>query len=235
MIAAWSLGLTLIYCGGVLAYNSKPESLLEVHSESLAERLRGRYGMLVLGSVLLLGAGVSFAPGSGTVDPLLAYHWGLIPKNPFSFSEIFRSCVASLLHWDIPHLLANVFIIPFLLPYEKRVGGMRVLLVFVLCATVVQFMEDLLPLGLTISLGASGGLCGLITAYNLDRRGMRASEWFTRLLLSLLLIGFVSLQGVLHSSDERYSVDWIAHLLAVPTAAVLCLSMNRISARQKKE
>lgn len=218
----WSLLLCLVYLTGVLAYRRQAESVLETVSESLFERIQNRAAVLVLGATLILVAGGTFEEGSATITSTVALRWGLLPETPFSFRALESFSVASLLHWDIVHLLSNLLILPFLLPYERRVGAYHFLLVFFLTALWVSIVEDSLPLGPAISLGASGGICGLITAYNVDRVGMDRKEWFTRLILTASLIGLVSLQSVLRESKAQYSVDWVAHLLAVPIGAMVC-------------
>lgn len=112
------------------------------------------------------------ADSAGTVQAFVC-RWGAVPDEVSRGRALETVVTAAFVHVGWWHLLANVlFLVAFLPRVEEDLGHVGALALFLLCAAVGGAAHVLLVPGLTTpSVGASGGVAGVLGAHLLLARG----------------------------------------------------------------
>lgn len=126
-------------------------------------------------------AGVGFSVY--TLMPGIVPWLGFMPESPFRFLGL--TLISSFfLHGGLFHLLGNVY---FLMTFGDNVEdflGVRRFLLLVLGATVfgnlLQFAAD--PFAQMVTIGASGGIAGIVAFYGLQFRQARIAIFLLRVI-----------------------------------------------------
>ncbi len=205
-------------------YSPQPESLREVNPQSLGERLRSRAGTLGLGILLIAIAAATFDPLTLETTPKLKVAFGLSHWGVFEMGWIYQILTGNFLHADLAHLVSNLFILMLLSAYESRVGFMRYILVFHVSAIGSSIAEAILIPPTLISIGASGGICGLVAGYFLDFPEVPSKDWIGGVMAVLILVAFFSLTGKSNERELGVTVDWLGHFLG---AVCGCMFVRR--------
>jgi membrane associated rhomboid family serine protease len=155
---------------------------------------------------LLLGGTRSFAISFGMIPSAIAQ------------GEWWRLITSTLLHGSILHLLFNMYALYWLGPQlERALGHSRFAALYVLSAlggsVVSYWFSDLL----TVSVGASGAIFGLITATIVIGREMRTDVSQLIVLLGInVIIGFA-----------QPGIDWRAHFGGAVTGAAVAFLFTK--------
>lgn len=191
-------------------HSPEPESLRSAARPSLAQRLRGRAGTLLLGLALIALAAVTFAEGSMTIDPELEARFALSRSGVIEEGRFLQLVTSNFLHVNLLHLVSNLAVLMLLSVYEWRVGALRYLSVFAVAAIGSSVIELPFMQNGTVALGASAGICGLAAAYFLDYRDLLRKEWTIGIVAVLALVALYSFTG--QHETPTISVDWMSHL-----------------------
>jgi membrane associated rhomboid family serine protease len=142
------------------------------------------------------------AKGAVGNDALLL-QLGALPDTSGIDHEYWRLIVAGFLHYDLTHLLLNILLLLLLGPYVERHGGIGPLLVIFLTASVASFLGINLKHQLWpspgVSLGASGGMFGLLGAALVLAFRIREESRRIRIrLIAVLVLGltYSALPGI---------------------------------------
>ena len=155
---------------------------------------------------LLLGGTRSFAISFGMIPSAIAQ------------GEWWRLITSTLLHGSILHLLFNMYALYWLGPQlERALGHSRFAALYVLSAlggsVASYWFSDLL----TVSVGASGAIFGLITATIVIGREMRTDVSQLIVLLGInVIIGFA-----------QPGIDWRAHFGGAVTGAAVAFLFTK--------
>jgi membrane associated rhomboid family serine protease len=155
---------------------------------------------------LLLGGARSFAISFGMIPSAIAQ------------GEWWRLITSTLLHGSILHLLFNMYALYWLGPQlERALGHSRFAALYVLSAlggsVASYWFSDLL----TVSVGASGAIFGLITATIVIGREMRTDVSQLIVLLGInVVIGFA-----------QPGIDWRAHFGGAVTGAAVAFLFTK--------
>ena len=118
---------------------------------------------------------------------------GALPDSGQIHHEYWRLTTAGFLHYDLTHLVLNTLLLLLIGPVvERRVGIAWLLLIF-LSASVASFAGILIKHQLWpsqgVSLGASGGLFGLLGAALALLFRLRSQNRSLRIRLAVVLVG----------------------------------------------
>lgn len=180
----------------------------------------------VLGAVLVLYAyAATRAPLSTHVDAETLFRLGAcqaaqIPAEPW------RLITAAFLHADLGHLACNGVGVVLLLPRaEARFGSSRAWVVFLSCAVVGSLVSEVPRLLLErphSTVGASGGLCGVVGALYVAHRRAGEEREARRLRDWAFLIAVVSfvpgVNGLAHLGGVLLGALWGTRLGNAPSA-----------------
>ena len=166
--------------------------------------------------------------------PLMVREWGLIPAEPLRHGGL-TWITSFFLHGGWMHLLGNLYFLwVFGDNVEECLGRTRYLLLIVIAAAVGDFGHCLLePRSTVPSIGASGGISGVIVYYALRfpgaRLGFIMNAWlglrwivvpaWVLLLIWLALQGF----GVWQQLTGSSNISSLAHLGGALVGLVFCL------------
>jgi membrane associated rhomboid family serine protease len=193
-------------------HSPESESLHDVTRPSLAQKLRSRFGTLLLGTLLIALAAITFGANQLSIDPKLAALFGLSRYGVFERGWVFQLVTGNLIHINLFHLIANLSVLMLLSAYEWRVGIRRYMGVFLIAAIMSSVIDLFLMNENTVSMGASAGICGLAAAYFVDHRDTSRKEWVIGILSVLALVGVYSFLGNVDAGKAGYTVNWIAHV-----------------------
>lgn len=146
-----------------------------------------------------------------------AISFGMIP-SAIAQGEWWRLITSTLLHGSILHLLFNMYALYWLGPQlERTLGHSRFAALYVLSAlggsVASYWFSDLL----TVSVGASGAIFGLITATIVIGRQMRTDVSQLIVLLGInVIIGFA-----------QPGIDWRAHFGGAVTGAAVAFLFTK--------
>jgi len=150
---------------------------------------------------------------------------GALPDSGQIHHEYWRLITAGFLHYDLTHVVLNTLLLLLVAPVVERRAGTAWLLVIFLSASVASFLGILIKHQLWpaegVSLGASGGLFGLLGAgVALVFLRLRAQSRLDRTRLAGVLVG-----GLIYSVLPGISM--IGHIvgLLVGTAIALLLPL----------
>ncbi len=198
-------------------YAPAPESLTEVHKTGFKSRIRSSAGTLAIGFVMIMVAAAAF-DSNNQIDPDAMEIFALSRHGIFENGFVFQLLTSNLLHIDLFHLVADLFVLLLMSAYERRAGWRRFAVVF-LVAVAVSSLGDLFRLQPgTAIMGASAGLCGLAAAYFLDLGDLTLWQWIKGVLLVLFIVGvysYIGPAGDLLAEDTGSA----AHLLGVCAGA----------------
>ena len=178
-------------------------------------------GTFVLILAIAVGFGIEIATNSVGNDTALL-KLGALPDNGQLRSEFWRIGIYSFLHFNWLHLLLNVGLLLWIgRIVEQQVGTGRAALIYftsVLCsAAVILLVHNWYPKeGATV--GASGGVFGLLGAALIISYRQPSDDRLPRRLWTALIVGFaVSLLP---------DISMAGHIGGIAGAAPLALLMN---------
>jgi len=188
-------------------------------------KIRDSYGTILLILAIAIGFGIEIAMNSvGNDDALLKL--GALPDNGQLHGEVWRIAIYSFLHFNWVHLLLNVGLLLWIgRIVERQVGtgrGALIYFVSVLCsAAVILLVHNCHPKeGATV--GASGGIFGLLGAALIISYRQNGDDRLRRLLWVVLVIGF----GVSLLPDISMAGHIGGIIGGVPTALLLSMRRN---------
>lgn len=152
--------------------------------------------------------GLSFLTGIDTA----AQEYGMYPPAIATNGEYFRLLTSAFLHGGILHILFNMYVLFALGPTLERIlGHVRYTVLFLMAAiggaVASYFFSDVM----TVSVGASGAIFGLMGALVVAGRRLKYDISQVLILLGInVVIGFAS-----------PGVDWRAHLGGLVIGAVV--------------
>jgi membrane associated rhomboid family serine protease len=216
-----TLGLLVLaaFVGALALYRPHPPSL-KGGRPSLLANLAAVKSTLGLGvgliAIFFLTSGFEFEESQA---PAL-HAYGLRGANMFDASWFMQFFTSNLVHGNAPHLLANLAMLGPLSFYERRVGALRFVAVFVvggLTSSLSVFFFD----PEAVQFGASGAIFGLAAGYLADYPNLSWKEWG---IASLVMVG-ASILLALRFDDAPMSgasVNHIAHFLGAVGALIYC-------------
>lgn len=209
-----------VYVGCLLFYQPQKASLRDTNTYSLFQKIRTGKATLILGCLLILIALFSFQPNL-QIAPAMAAIFGMSWPGVFTYHLYFQPMSSLFFHFDWVHLIGNLSVLLLLSAYERRVGALRFIFVFLVSGILASLFFLLIMPHEALALGASGGLCGLVAAYFLDDPGIAKKEWMYGGLAVLGFILFMSLLPDHRTEALHYSVNWSVHLLGAFIALFL--------------
>ena len=154
---------------------------------------------------------------------------GALPDSGQIHHEYWRLVTAGFLHYDLTHLMLNTLLLLLLAPVVERGAGVAWVLLIFLSASVTSCLGILIKHQLWpaqgVSLGASGGLFGLLGAgLVLVFFRLRSQSFLVRIRLAVVLVG-----GLAYSVLPGISM--VGHIvgLLVGTAIALLIPLNAAS------
>ena len=188
-------------------------------------KIRDSYGTLWLIIAIAIGFGIEISTNSVGSDSALL-KLGALPDNGKLNGEFWRIATYSFLHFNWLHLLLNVGLLLWIgRIVEQQAGtgrGALIYLVSVLCsAAVILFMHSWHPKeGATV--GASGGIFGLLGAALIISYRQNGDDRLRRLLWVVLVVAF----GVSLLPDISIAGHIGGIIGGVPTALLLSMRRN---------
>lgn len=152
--------------------------------------------------------------------------WGMQPVMIAVNGEWFRLFSSMFLHAGLLHLALNMYVLLLLgPPLERVLGHGRFLTLFVLAGLGGAVASYTFSSAGTLSVGASGAIFGLMTAWIVVARRMDrdASQVVVLLALNVALGFFVP------------SIDWRAHLGGAVTGALVAMALTTGRGRAGRE
>lgn len=221
------------YVGVLLSVRAQPQSLRSApESENLRTRASRIRGTLILGCGLIAVAMLSF-DGSGLhITPRWEAALGESQGLTVRHGWVFQLLTSNFAHFNLDHLLGNLFALGLLSAYERRVGWRRHIVVFTAAAIFSSILDLLVLPENSISMGASAGICGLAAAYYLDEDNLTLRVWIYGAVFVLFFVVLLSLLPAVGHDDTAGHVNWIAHILgAISGAIYVRISSLRPAAR----
>jgi len=126
------------------------------------------------------------------------------------------------IHFNLIHLLGNVFMIGLLSAYERRVGLKRFLTVFALSGLVSGISILFYSENVAIS-GISGAVFGIGAVFFTDEKNLTVKEWIYAILTFSVLAIMLSIRDYIDMQKLGtigFNIDYIAHILGALTAIV---------------
>jgi membrane associated rhomboid family serine protease len=200
-----------------------PECIRSGRSRHPTTRFGGRVGRDGAGTTALISvciAGFLFVGLLGGFGGNA--RWGMQPIRIALGGEWWRLGTAILMHAGVLHLALNMYMLHLLgLPLERLLGRLRLVLLFALSGLGGSVASFALSPVTTLSVGASGGIFGLMAASIVMSKRLQADyNQLLGLLAVNIVLGFV-LPGI----------DWRAHLggalVGALTAWVLTVTRGR--------
>ena len=188
-------------------------------STEYLSHMRTRIGSLAVVCVIIAMFMIEFARNAVGNDARLL-GLGALPDSGQIHHEYWRLITAGFLHYDLTHLVLNTLLLLLIGPVvERRVGIAWLLLIF-LSASVASFAGILIKHQLWpsqgVSLGASGGLFGLLGAALALLFRLRSQNRSLRIRLAVVLVG-----GLTYSVLPGISM--IGHIIGLLAGAVIAL------------
>lgn len=126
------------------------------------------------------------------------------------------------IHYNLLHLLSNVFMIGLLSAYERRVGLKRFLAVFSVSGlasgiSILFYSENIL------SSGISGAIFGIGAVFFTDEKKLIFKEWIYAILTFFILAIILSVRDFIELEkleNSDFQIDYIAHIIGALTAIV---------------
>jgi membrane associated rhomboid family serine protease len=203
----------------IILYNPDKASLKDTNKTPVSQRIVKAKGTLLLGAILVVLALLSFDPASLKIKTVYAQLFGLSWSGILAAHLLFQFVTNIFFHFDFLHLLANLSTLLLLSAYERRVGMARFLSVFFISGVAASVLDIFFLSTGAVTLGASGGLCGLVGGYFLDHENVSPRQWGSGLAMVLIVIFITSVLPD-QNADPTYSVNWLGHLLGALCAAM---------------
>jgi len=154
--------------------------------------MRRRWGTIVLIAAIALVFLLEWLTGAVRNDEVLL-RLGALQASGQLNGEYWRLLSFGLLHWDVLHLAENTLCLALLgLVVERRVGSARLLLLFAaasLASGLAIYLKHILHPGIGASVGASGGMFGVMAAALVLMRRVPPAHPAVRYGLGLLALG----------------------------------------------
>jgi membrane associated rhomboid family serine protease len=172
---------------------------------------------ICVGAYLLIGALDLFGGNA---------RWGMSPVDIALGDQWFRMLSSVFMHQGLLHLGFNMYVL-FLLgrPLERVLGHGRFLTLFLVSGIGGAVASYAFSPVLTLSVGASGAIYGLMAGYIVIARRLDAEATQIIILLAInVVLGFV-----------MSGIDWRAHLGGAATGAVTALVLSTGRGRRGHE
>jgi membrane associated rhomboid family serine protease len=167
---------------------------------------------LSIGIALIATAAMTFNPNGYDLAPQMQRLLALNPTDVIQHGRYYQLFSSALVHLNIVHLAGNLLLLALLSVYERRVGHARFIIVFIVSALVSSLIDlALLPAG-AVSMGASGGICGLAAGFFLDHDEVTKADWVKGLAGVLMLVTFYSFAASASSDHGVVQMNWAAHI-----------------------
>ncbi len=151
-------------------------------------------------------------------------HYGLLPVA-IDQGQWYRLLTAAFLHVSLSHIFFNMFTLAIVGPaVELHVGRVRFLALYLLAATGGSVCSYLLSPLLSLGVGASGAIFGLMGAYFVVARRTRTE---TRTVVALIVINLV-----IGFADS--GIDWRAHVGGLLVGAAVAFGFVQADDRRAR-
>jgi rhomboid protease GluP len=208
----------IIYIFLLLICTPSQTSLRETKKVSLVDKLLLNKGSILLGSLMLFIAYLTF--DGKDLNPSLGYILGMSRSGVFKHHKYYQLITHVFIHGGFIHLLVNMNSFVILSAYERRVGFWRYCEVFLVSSILGGAIElFILPKNI-VTMGASGGLCGLFAALALDGVEMPFWKWALSTIGLGIGITMMSVYGAHQVQTPDQQVDNGAHFLGVLLGAI---------------
>jgi rhomboid protease GluP len=156
--------------------------------------------LLLLNLAIFIAAAITSMKGDGlgslmTLDRMTAARFGAkVPALIIGDGQWWRLVTAGFLHWNLFHILMNMWVLFDLSALAEQLFGMRRMVVIYFVATVAGFFASTVVSPYALSAGASAGLFGLIgamIAYGFRERNSGMRAFFIRWLVYSVLLSFL--------------------------------------------
>lgn len=181
---------------------------------------------------VVFSRGANFVTGPG---PDLLVAMGGTSSSLLLSGDLWRLTTAPLLHGGPLHLLSNCLGLLLIGPVlEKWVGTRWISTIFVISAVFGSLTSAIVNPPLTVGVGASGGLVGLLAAALLVAsampNGRDRAVLISRAVCTLIPTVFPFFQGRPVVTDG--AVDYAAHLGGGVAGAVICFALMQLRKRE---
>lgn len=210
----------LAFVGAIAFYNPQKQSLRDTAKTTLWGRLFSSKGTLIIGALLTLIASWSFNSAGMQILPTLAIVFGYSRTGFFDHQLYFQPLSSVFFHFNLVHLVANLSALLLVSAYERRVGFLRFMIVFLVSGLAAGLLDILFIGPNEISLGASGAIAGLAAGYALDKPNVPLKEWCRNSVLVVLGVLALSFLPQNTHYGPPLNVNWIVHLLGAGCAAI---------------
>jgi len=196
----------------LILHAPQPESLREINTDNALQRAGSVSGTLLIGIALIATAAATFNAGGYDIAPQLQRLVALSPNAVIKQGRHYQIFSSALVHVNVVHLTGNLIMLALLSVYERRVGHGRFLMVFVVSALTSSLADLALLPDDAMSMGASGGICGLAAGFFLDHDEVTKPDWAKGLAGVLILVVFYSFAASLTVDGGIARVNWAAHI-----------------------
>lgn len=151
------------------------------------------------------------------VGDQVAVEYGMWPRAIGLEQQWYRLVTSMFLHGSLLHILFNMYVLVTLGPTLERIlGHGRFLLLYLLAGFGGAVASYVFSAPMTLSVGASGAIFGLMGALLVAGRRLRYDVTMVAVLIAInVAIGFLFSSGI----------DWRAHLGGLATGAALAAVM----------
>jgi len=152
---------------------------------------------------------------------------GVYNNRDIGFDFLYKIITNNFVHADKNHLVENLMLLAVCAIYENRVGAVRFFIVFGLGGVISSLSVLFIPHEIISSVGASGGIFGLLAALLLDGKisYVRKARSFQMkgkghlcLAIALLVTSYFIIE-----LDSKGNVNHIAHLLGAVAGTLFVL------------
>ena len=210
----------LTFIGSILAYNPHSESLKNTKKMSFNKRIYHNKGTLILGGTIIIAYFFSMSDESYSTSEKMIYLFGLSYTGIFEHLLLYQLLTSIFVHIDLYHLCGNLLCIALLSSYERRAGVKKFILIFFFSGIASSFIDLICLSPNTVSIGASAGICGLVSGYFIDYPKTSWKEWLLGLTFVLLIIGVSDFFPDTKASKLSYEINWFAHLVGATAGAI---------------
>ncbi len=214
-----------LFTGSIVVYNPHSESLKNATRMPFIERLNVNKGTLILGTILIIIYLLTMNEDSYSTSDKMIHLFGLNSEIIEHFF-VFQLITSIFLHFDLVHLCSNVLCLALLSSYERRVGIRKFFIIFLISAFVASLVDLIFLSEGTVSMGASAGICGLVSGYFIDYPRTSWKEWGLGLIFVLAIIWVDSHLPESESKELNYKIDWLAHLVGAISGGILLLILH---------
>ncbi len=210
----------VIYVGAMLFIKPAPNSFRD-KPISTKENFLAIKGSLILGvlflTIHLLVSNFTFLELNENIYQLLALN---NTKNNNLW--VFQYFTHIFIHFNLVHLLSNVFMIGLLSAYERRVGLKRFLTVFAVSGftsgiSILFYSENI------SSSGISGAVFGIGAVFFTDEKNLTLKDWIHAILTFFILAIILSVRDFIEIQkleNSNFKIDYIAHIIGALTAII---------------